>query len=56
VSFLEVPPDDRARLEQGFQVLQKAQQPEAPVIQIPVSAFLGSEPGGGPHRMWDAHR
>ena len=46
VSFLEVPPDDRARLEQGFQVLQKAQQPEAPVIQIPVSAFLGSEQGG----------
>ena len=46
VSFLEVPPDDRARLGQGFQLLQKAQQPEAHVIQIPVSACLGSEQGG----------
>lgn len=43
VSFLEVPPDARARLEQVFQLLHEAQQPEAHVI--PVSAFLGSEQG-----------
>jgi len=46
VTFLEVPPDDRARLEQGFQLLQKAQQSEAHVIQIVASAFVGSEQGG----------
>ena len=43
VSFLEMPPDARARFEQVFQLLHEAQQPEAHVI--PVSAFLGSEQG-----------
>jgi hypothetical protein len=60
VSFLEMPPDARARLEQVVRLLQEAQQPEARVIQIPVSAFLGPEEGvsepGCPHRIWEAHR
>jgi hypothetical protein len=41
VSFLDVPPDTRARLAQVFQLLYEAQQPEVKVICV--SAFLGSD-------------
>jgi hypothetical protein len=37
VSFLDVPPDTRARLAQVFQLLHETQQPEVTVI--PQSAF-----------------
>jgi hypothetical protein len=43
VSFLDVPPDTRARLAQVFQVLHEAQQPE--LQRILVSAFLASGRG-----------
>lgn len=43
VSFLELPPDARIRVEQVVQLLHEAQQPEARVI--PMSAFLGSTQG-----------
>lgn len=38
VSFLQVSPDARARLEHVFQLLHEAQQPEVKVISV--SAFL----------------
>jgi hypothetical protein len=41
VSFLDVPPDTRARLAQVFQLLYEAQQPEVKVICV--SAVLGSD-------------
>lgn len=37
VSFLEVAPDARARLEQVFQLLHEAQQPEDHVVSVPRS-------------------
>jgi hypothetical protein len=40
VSFLEVPADVRACIEQVFQVLHAAQQPEVHLISV--SEFLGS--------------
>jgi hypothetical protein len=43
VSFLEVTPDARARIEQGLQVLIEAQQPKVTVISV--SAFVASEQG-----------
>jgi hypothetical protein len=43
VSFLNVPPDTRARHAQVFQLLHEAQQPD--VHRIFVSAFLGSDRG-----------
>jgi hypothetical protein len=39
VSFLDVPPDTRARLAQVFRLLDEAQQPEVHLISVP--AFLG---------------
>ena len=42
VSFLEMRPDAQARLAQVFQLLYEAQQPEARVIQVPPSKFVGT--------------
>jgi hypothetical protein len=39
VSFLEVPPDVRARLEQVFLLLDEAQQPKKKVISISAVAY-----------------
>lgn len=45
VSFLEVSLHTQARLAQMVQLLHEAQQPEARVIPMPASAFVGSEQG-----------